>query len=447
MVDVSMADILASREERVRIQYEISRRFSCPIISFTMNIAGPRKNSILVMRAFTLGLRDLYKEIDPQGILYQHIDKTSPTGPLAILAINRDAYGLKDICVGIEEKTAFGRLFDMDVLDKDLNKIERKTERCCLVCGATGRSCAAGRIHPLDEITEKMNRIMVDALIDHDASHIAGIAEQSLIKEVKTTPKPGLVDMRNNGSHRDMTLDTFERSAKALIDYFKECVVTGHLHASSEYSELFFALKKAGIEAEDRMYKATGGVNTHKGAIFSFGILCGAIGRLWSPENPVSDTDSLLNEAAKIAKFALERDLVRADGSTAGERMYLESGATGIRGEAASGFASVSGISLPIYRDLLKNGLSSNDAGAITLIHLIAAVDDTSIFNRGGIPAINFAKQYANGLIKKKFPSIAEIEKMDEEFIKRNLSAGGSADLLAVTYFLYQLKKNCDEQN
>jgi holo-ACP synthase/triphosphoribosyl-dephospho-CoA synthase len=400
------------------------------------------------MRAFSLGLQDLYKEIDPQGILYQHIDKTSPTGPLAILAVDRDAYDLKDICTGIEEKTALGRLFDMDVLDENLNKIGRKSERCCLVCGASGRFCTAGRIHPIDEITAKMNRIMFDALIDQDASYIASIAVQSLIQEVKTTPKPGLVDMRNNGSHGDMTLDTFERSANALMDYFKECVIIGHLHASSVQSELFFSLKKAGIEAENRMYKATGGVNTHKGAIFSFGIICGAIGKLWSPENPVSDTDSLLNEAAKIAKFAIERDLVRADGSTAGERMYLESGATGIRGEAASGFASVSGISLPMYSQLVEKGFSRNDAGAITLIHLIAIVDDTSIFNRGGISSINFAKQYANDLIRnEKIPSISEIEEMDEIFIQRNLSAGGSADLLAVTYFLYELEKNCDEQN
>ena len=448
MTEVSMADILACREERVRIQNEISKSFSCPIISFTMNIAGPQKNSPLIMRAFSLGLQDLYAAIDPQSILYQHIDKTSPTGPLAILSIKDDANKLKAICTEIEEKTALGRLFDMDVLDTELKKIERETERCCIICGAMGRSCAAGRVHPLNEIVTKMNKIMLDAVVAQDASCIASIAVESLIEEVKTTPKPGLVDMRNNGSHNDMTPETFERSAKALEDYFKTCVVIGKQHASREYSELFLALKKAGIEAEDRMYEATNGVNTHKGAIFSFGIICGAIGRLWLPERSVANTELLLTEAAKIAKHSIDIDLASADGSTAGERMYLENGDMGIRGEAASGFSSVSNISLPTYRNLLKTGMSSNDAGAIALIYLIASIEDSSIYNRGGISGVEFAKEYANHLIRNdRIPSIDEIEEMDNLFIKKNLSAGGAADLLALTYFLYNIEKIRDEQN
>ncbi len=441
MIDISLSDILLAREERVRLQSEISKRYRCPIISFTMNIAGPRKNSPLIERAFTQGLGHLDNAIDAEKIVLKHVQKDLQAGPLAIYAVNENASQLKDICVEIEEKTALGRLFDMDVIDESFQKLCRDRERACIVCGAQGRACAAGRLHSLGEITAKMNSLMTEGLFKNDASQIAELARQSLLQEVKTTPKPGLVDLRNNGSHTDMTIETFERSANALFDYFIECIEIGRDTEDIPDEQAFSALRKAGLEAESRMYGATGGVNTHKGAIYSFGILCGAIGRLWTPELIIPDTHMLLIEASNIAKNAIKTDLINANGSTAGERMYLELGATGIRGEAASGFASVQNVSLPVYRSLLESGESINTAGAITLLHLIASVDDTVIYNRGGKEGLEFAKEYARNLLQnKKIPQIDQIEEMDEMFIQKNLSAGGSADLLAVTYFIHGLE-------
>ena len=42
-------------------------------------------------------------------------------------------------------------------------------------------------------------------------------------------------------------------------------------------------------------------------------------------------------------------------------------------------------------------------------------------------------------LEENPFPSMADIEALDKEFIEKNLSPGGSADLLAMTYLLYLL--------
>ena len=133
---------------------------------------------------------------------------------------------------------------------------------------------------------------------------------------------------------------------------------------------------------------------------------------------------------------------MNVSGNTAGERMYIELGSMGIRGEVASGFRSVQNVSLPVYRSFLDNRQSKNDAGVITLLHLIANVDDTAIYNRGGIDGLKFAKEYAKKLLEnKKIPTKDLIEEMDEMFIQKNLSAGGSADLLAVTYFIYEIEK------
>ena len=442
MTEISLSDILTAREERVKMQSEIIKRFNCPIISFTMNIAGPVKNSPTISRSFTLGLDYLDRAISEDKVLYKFVDIDSKTGPLAIYALNEDPDLIKSICVAAEEKTALGRLFDMDVIDTSLKKRERDRERGCIVCGAPGRACAAGRLHSLDEIISKMNDIMRSELLSHDTDRVAALVRDCLISEVETTPKPGLVDIRNNGSHKDMSPGTFEKSANALVGYFAECVKIGADTARKSHADTFSLLRNVGIDAEGRMYSATDGVNTHKGAIYSLGIICGAIGRLWTPENPIPSTDCLLKEASKIAESSLQSDLAISKATTAGERMYLELGSLGIRGEAASGFISVRNTSLPRYRLLLESGYSKNNAGAITLISLIASLDDTAIYNRGGKDGLSFAKAYAKDLLEKeKIPRIDEIEKMDELFIQKNLSPGGSADLLAITYFLYELEK------
>ena len=442
MTEVSLNDILLAREERVRLQSDYLNRFSCPIISFTMNIAGPIKNSPLISRAFAVGLEELDKNIAQEKIIHKHIDTLNPTGPLAIYAVNENPEAIKSLCVAIEEKTALGRLFDMDVIDCSFNKPTRPSERGCIVCGARGRVCAASRAHSASEVAAKMNEIMAKEILSLDSDRIARLVCDALIDEVKTTPKPGLVDLRNTGSHGDMTVATFEASANCLFEYFKECVEAGNSLKQLACHDTFLALRKIGINAETCMYEATGGINTHKGAIFSFGILCGAIGRLWTPESPIPETYKLLREAANLAKIAIDNDFTTPNGKTPGERMYLEHKSLGIRGEAASGFASVQNISLPVFKQLLEDGFTKNDAGAITLIHLIASLDDTAIYNRGGIDGLKFAKGYAQKIIDdQKLLKISHIGEMDEAFIQRNLSAGGSADLLAVTYFLYELEK------
>ena len=442
MTDISLSDILAAREERVRLQKEIIDRFHRPIISFTMNIAGPRKNSALIRRAFKIGIDFLDDNISQEKILFKHVDLSNKAGPLAIYAVDVTPHFLKTICVEAEEKTALGRLFDMDVIDLSFEKLSRERERGCIVCGAPGRACAAGRLHSVDEIVAKMNQIMTNGVLEYDANRISLLVKDSLIREVRTTPKPGLVDLRNNGSHKDMTVRTFEDSANALVSYFKKCIILGSNHSTSRLEDLFLALRRAGIEAEKTMYQVTGGVNTHKGAIFSFGIICGALGLLWTPDRPIPEIEELLNQTANIAKCAVSLDFKKPSGATAGERMFISLGFAGIRGEAASGFSSIKDISLPVYSQLLDEGLMQNNAGVITLLHLIASINDTAIYNRGGIDGLSFARTQANDLLqKKRIPDISEIEALDDIFIQNNLSAGGSADLLAITYFLYELNK------
>ncbi|HEY1395698.1 triphosphoribosyl-dephospho-CoA synthase, partial [Roseateles sp.] len=101
---------------------------------------------------------------------------------------------------------------------------------------------------------------------------IGRAATVALHDELALSPKPGLVTFTSNGSHRDMDARTFMRSISALRPYF---VRIAHLGATGAD---FPALERAGIEAEARMLEATGGINTHRGAIFLLGLLCASAG-------------------------------------------------------------------------------------------------------------------------------------------------------------------------
>ena len=188
------------------------------------------------------------------------------------------------------------------------------------------------------------------------------------------------------------------------------------------------------------MYAATNGVNTHKGILFSMGLLTGAIGRLMRPDGSPPSIDAVLEEASRIYRPYAQDDLKGIGTSTAGGRAYLEAGLCGIRGEVAGGFPSVSEIAIPAYKRALESGKNENDAGVIALLSLIACVYDTNLYKRGGAAGLQYARERAAALLAQDPLTDSALRQADDDFISRNLSPGGSADLLAVTYFLTRLK-------
>lgn len=431
-----LLEILAAREARAARQQAFLREYRCSLVCFTMNIAGPVKTSPLIRRAFDAGLTALKEAIAPTAILGQEVIHPI-TGDEAILAVDMDADELKSICTSIEEAFPMGRLFDMDVLNVRGEKLERTGQRGCLVCGAPGRSCSAGRLHTVEQLQKATRDLIAGHFDGMDAHRIAREAVNALVDEVRTTPKPGLVDLRNTGSHRDMDISLFTASAQALHPYFLRCAIIGQSTASFAPPDVFPLLRRAGLEAEEAMFAATGGVNTHKGAIYTLGVLCAAVARLWHTGNSHPGSDIVLALCAEIAGPAAEADLAQSSGNTAGERLYRQFGIRGIRGEMAEGLPSLSRISLPAFRDALARGYDRNHAGAIALLHLIAQVQDTTLYHRGGAEGASFAAEAARTLLlSQPYPEARQMEELDDAFIARNLSPGGCADLLAATYFL-----------
>ncbi|CAG9297415.1 triphosphoribosyl-dephospho-CoA synthase CitG [Celerinatantimonas diazotrophica] len=274
---------------------------------------------------------------------------------------------------------------------------------------------------------------------------VSRLAYHAMMLEVHLTPKPGLVDALNNGSHDDMTLATFVVSANAIVPYFAQFVDTGTAHAHLPVTALLSGLRPIGVEAEQAMFSATHGVNTHKGMIFNLGLICGAVG--WLQGNHLQVDELHIKEVIRQScQFLVYDELKRCTqhaAATAGEQMYQQYGLTGARGEAASGLTTVMNYALPAYRECLIEGVATEQALWHTLLVIMANNDDSNLVHRGGIEGLRFVQDRASYLLKLggyRYPNLeSELMAFDRDLIAKHLSPGGSADLLAAAWLVHEL--------
>ncbi len=273
----------------------------------------------------------------------------------------------------------------------------------------------------------------VPALDDHPALRRLGrLAIQALYREVALSPKPGLITPESNGSHPDMNFSTFVRSLQALRSYFPEITRLGARLAPFE------TLRQAGQAAEARMLQATGGVNTHRGAIFNLGWLCAAAGVLLHQN--LACTPQALCATVNARWGAAILDTAALAPHSHGAQVRRRYGHRGARHEAAAGFPTVLQVGLPEYRRV-KARTGSPELGAVQcLFALMARLDDTNLLWRAGPQGLHFAQTRAReflaagGVFSPDWP--ARAQRIGQEFEVRALSPGGSADLLGVTLFL-----------
>ena len=425
---VRVCDMLEARDQRAAQQEKWLQKYHLPLVSFTMNIAGEIKCDDLICRAFLEGVGRIEGALRRCG--FQAADfahKIAFTGCEALWAVQGDAREIKAQMLMIEEEDALGRLFDIDVLDETGAHLTRGAERACLICGGPVRACARARAHDAQALFQKAHEIMQAHFDAEFALSIGETAQRALLQEALTTPKPGLVDMENCGAHKDMDIFSFADSACALRGYFEDCARLGQRQAPIKQ------LQHAGRLAEERMLRAAR-ANTHKGAVFSLGILCYAAGRCGEGA-ALSD---ILQEAAHAGQYFLDQMQQKNPLATGGEKQFARYGLTGARGEAAGGFETVARVSLPCLQEALREGKSLQKAGLDALLRLIAHVKDSNIIRRAGLEGQAFAAEAAaraleNGCMED------DLRALNELFVEKNISPGGSADLLAVTYFLHFL--------
>lgn len=448
-----------------------ARAFLC----LTINMPGRDKRNEFSRRLFYVAKKAITKELLTKEV--QIIDKlefANGAGDVFLLASDLNPKNLKKIVLNIEKENPQGRFFDIDIYNSSNQALSRKDlgypPRKCFICGQNAKICMRTKKHSLKEIEEFLDKEKqkfyrnLEKKTDQTAVVIEEIAYKALLKELFTTPKPGLVDLDDQGSHADMNVDTFLKSSKAIKPFFSSFFKIGADKFLKENK--FNLLRKEGKKAEKRMFKATAGVNTQKGIIFSFALIIAAFGELFSRAE-LLDTAKISQQialvvqewvsgivekelAAKLTQtingenyFQSETDL------THGQLIYLKYGISGARGEAENGYENVIKNSLPELKENLERGCTENLASIQALISLISEVDDSNILFRSDIHTLKYVQnkfkrlKEKGGILNKK--SEKEYQKLCEFMKEKAISPGGSADLLAATHLFYGIEKNLDK--
>ena len=326
----------------------------------------------------------------------------------------------------------YNELMHQQLGEEHVHEIQRKQQE--------GSAISASRVRKamMEGCLWDAIQLVPPTTIPYIIGHLASMALQA---ELDTTPKPGLVDRNDNGAHRDMDHALMQRSIQALHPYFVRLAQLGFTDKQPCHDEIV----NIGIEAEREMFKATGGVNTHKGALFSIGLAAVALAgeafcRITQAErcgtmayNDVNSKQiqSLSNSIASLAR--LFPDTNGTHGSKAKANNILK----GALDNAREGYTQLFKAWLPFYIDRIAEG--DNYALHKTLLRIMCDLDDTNIVYRTSMETMQEVKTEARQMLDASRNIVnfeAALQAMNTDYIHRNISPGGSADMLSLVVFL-----------
>lgn len=326
----------------------------------------------------------------------------------------------------------YNELMHQQLGEEHVHEIQRKQQE--------GSAISASRVRKamMEGCLWDAIQLVPPTTIPYIIGHLASMALQA---ELDTTPKPGLVDRNDNGAHRDMDHALMQRSIQALHPYFVRLAQLGFTDKQPCHDEIV----NIGIEAEREMFKATGGVNTHKGALFSIGLAVVALAgesfcRITQAEgcgtmayNDVNSKQiqSLSNSIASLAR--LFPDTNGTHGSKAKANNILK----GALDNAREGYTQLFKAWLPFYIDRIAEG--DNYALHKTLLRIMCDLDDTNIVYRTSMETMQEVKTEARQMLDTSRNIVnfeAALQAMNTDYIHRNISPGGSADMLSLVVFL-----------
>ena len=252
---------------------------------------------------------------------------------------------------------------------------------------------------------------------------VADLAERALRLELDTTPKPGLVDRQDNGAHKDMDYALMSKSISALRPYLTRLAVESAKDIDPA------KIKEIGIEAEKAMLKATSGVNTHKGALFCIGLSVAAASNLASATGSVE----AYSFKELVSRAASEIPSARGTHGAEAKRSFK---AVGALENARAAYPELFTDWLPYYRSLEGDPFRCHK----TLLHIMTTLDDTNILHRRGAEGLAHAEAEAARLLEDF--SESGLSSLNKDFIRENISPGGSADMLSLTIFIESIINN-----
>lgn len=254
-------------------------------------------------------------------------------------------------------------------------------------------------------------------------------ANQSIMEQLATEKKPGLVCPSGVSPHFDMDYPLTLRAVTVIKLHLLTLAYSGVATADFDYEKSASVIQKAGESAEKELLSACDGKNVLKGTFFITALFVACYFRLYAKNVPITE-QSLSKEIAGLsAKLKPARD-------TKGAFVRESFDVGGALDEARSGYKTVFEISLPLYRKLIEEGMPKADVNRKTLLKLIATIDDTCMYSRQ-CSLVDDAKKVAEYVFENY--NDENLDAMCSYFARTSLSTGGSGDLLVATILAYKI--------
>jgi triphosphoribosyl-dephospho-CoA synthase len=259
------------------------------------------------------------------------------------------------------------------------------------------------------------------------ARYFARVAVCALYDELALYPKPGLVSFIDNGAHLDMNGNMLFRSLFGLRHYFYQAGFHATLNSAPE------VLVNLGIQAEERMQNITGGINTHRGAIFALGIFCTSACKLSKKYKKISTND--LHHAI-VDDWSIYLENHHRNVGTHGELVRQKYAVADAKQIAIEGYKLV----FDLFHQLGDTFDDKELFGLIAYQNLLLKIDDINILYRTGKQGLDFARLNIQTItFDNKQNAIDQAIDIHRLFSEKKISPGGVADMLAVLYFLHYL--------
>lgn len=477
---VGLAEVLSARSERAAMR----EKFLEPgylYLCYSLNIVGEWKRNALYDYFYqVMETRLLCHLAEAAFILQKSSRQDSAAGLWTIYAFSYVGRGglqtlpyLKKLCCEFEEQGPAYRLLDLDVFNEQGEKLSRaqNNQRACLLCSSPAYECAASRRHSTADIITKSGALILEELTFLYKEKLLQAAEAAMLAEVTLTPKPGLVDTNNSGSHDDMDISSFKRSIVALLPHLATYVDLA-LASSAElcggydtepdfYSaageKLIYALTEQGKKAEKDSLKVNDGVNCHLGLNYAWAYLLPAATLNFNLNlRKLKDRAFPYKRGQSSASLSSPREIlsmVSAIASPAYKRWRKEfpASAGGARQSAAEGYPLVL-KALDVMSRAGEEGFSETALFCLGLLAIMAENEDSNILRRGSRQDLESIQERSKYLLAKYLEDDESIEQreaherkeslfldymlsFDEDLCEAGLSPGGSADLLAISLF------------
>lgn len=439
------AAVLAAREQRASDKAQLLTQWPV-VVSLSFNVPGLPKSTPLTQAAFARVAQKLDHFLCAHrcGLFLQStVRDAAGDHALWVGKPSLDSLALKTLTERFEGDHALGRLLDVDVYTY-AGPIHSGKRKPCLICDQPALVCMRAQQHSLTELRHtfenKLSHWWAEQRQEDIAYRLSRHMTQALLQEVLLTPKPGLVDQHSKGSHDDMDLPLFINAISALAPFWERVAHQGIRFDGQHWQAALTSLRQLGLQMEASMREATGGINTHKGAIFVGCFAIFAAAHAWH-RHPCPTHDDYRRIIRTLGQGIIDHDLATLGGEASyGERLlhtYKEADVGGPRYQVEQGLPAVFEIGLPAFQRALAQGLSPTESQLYSLFTLMGSVLDTNVLHRSSLETTHQFMALARQAITNLPLHATDIAALQRFCQQHWISAGGCADLFAITLLFH----------